>query len=395
MERFVLIIDDNSDDREALVRTLKKVDGAVYRYAEAADGLKGVEMAAQKRPDCVLLDYSLPGYNGVEILKRLRAADAFLPIIMLTGQGNETIAVQAMKEGAQDYLVKSTILPDLLHRTITSAIDHVSMERTLKEHQDEIKRQAEELKYINEELETFTYIASHDMRSPLVSLKGFSSELDRAAGETVSRLERMLPGLPEGERDAVRQALCERMPKALRFIMSAADRMERLTSSILKLSRLGHREIMFEPVETRILVDQCLAALAHQIGQTHTTIEMGELPNVVADRVAIEQVFGNLLDNAIKYLDPARPGLIRVMGEKNGTHAVFTVADNGRGIADDDKHKVFEIFRRAGDVDNIPGEGMGMSYVRMIVRRHQGNIWLESKPGKGTSVHFTIADRVA
>lgn len=119
MEPCVLIIDDNPDDREALVRALKKVEGATYRYLESADGMQGVETAAKQHPDCVLLDYSLPGHNGLEILKRLHPAENFLPVIMLTGQGNEAIAVQAMKEGAQDYLVKSTITPDLLHRTVS------------------------------------------------------------------------------------------------------------------------------------------------------------------------------------------------------------------------------------------------------------------------------------
>ncbi|MDX2028874.1 MAG: response regulator [Alphaproteobacteria bacterium] len=391
----VLVIDDNPDDRESFMRMLKKVEGITYRYAEAADGLKGVEMIRTLNPDCVLLDYSLPGYNGLEILKRLRASYAFVPVIMLTGQGNETIAVQAMKEGAQDYLVKAVMTPELLHRTITSAIEHVSMESALKEHQDEIQRQAEELKYINEELETFTYIASHDMRSPLVSLKGFSNELSRAVGVVLLHLERQLPNLPEADREMVREELSQHMPKALRYIVMATERMERLTGSILKLSRLGRGEILLEPIQTRSLVENCLTSMAHQIEKSGTKIEIETLPDIVADRAFVEQVFGNILDNALKYLDPSRPGAIHIKGEQNGNQAAFSVTDNGRGIAKDDMHKVFEIFRRAGNVESIPGEGMGMPYVRTIVRRHQGNIWLESAPGEGTTVHFTLFNPAA
>jgi len=388
MERLVLIVDDNPDDRESLVRMLRKVEGATYRYIEAADGLKGVEMVSQHRPDCMLLDYSLPGHNGLEILKRLRPADQFLPVIMLTGQGNEAIAVQAMKEGAQDYLVKSAITPELLHRTVSSAVDHMVLKHSLQE-------QADELKYINGELETFTYIASHDMRSPLVSLKGFSGELNRALKIVASHIEGLLAGLPEADSKIVQEELCQRIPKALGYISAAADKIDRLSGSILKLSRLGRQEIAFEPIETRTMVDQCLASLAHQIEKTKTTVEMSELPNITADRASLEQVFGNLLDNALKYIDPSRPGNIRIEGKKNGTYTSFSVIDNGRGIAEDDLHKVFEIFRRAGDVENIPGEGMGIPYVRAIVRRHQGRIWVESTPDKGTSVHFTISNQAA
>jgi signal transduction histidine kinase len=392
MEILVLIVDDSPDDRESYVRMLKKVEGTVYRYIEAGEGAKALELIAGRHPDCVLLDYSLPGANGINVLKQIRELEAFLPVIMFTGQGNEAVAVQAIKEGAQDYLVKSDVTPDLLNRTIASAIDHVDMERSLKEHQGHIRRQAEELKFINEELETFTYIASHDMRSPLVSLKGFSCELTRSVGAVVSRFERLLPSLPEEDRAIVQKEICECMPKALHYIAGAADRLDRLSASILKLARVGRREIIFEPVDTREMVTQCLAALAHQIEKTHTTVNIGDMPTVIADRAFLEQIFGNLLDNALKYLDPARPGRLQVKGIHDDSQTEFIVTDNGRGIAEEDQHKVFEIFRRGGDVENIPGEGMGMPYVRAIVRRHHGNIWLESKPGEGTTFHFTIAN---
>lgn len=269
------------------------------------------------------------------------------------------------------------------------------MKHSLKEQQDQLQQQAEELKYTNEELETFAYIASHDMRSPLVSLKGFSGELNQAVNVITPRMESLLEKLPEPDRKILQEELSQRIPKALGYIGVAANKIDRLSGAILKLSRLGRQAFTFEPVETRRLIDQCLGSLAHQIEETRTTVELGDLPDVAADRATLEQVFGNLLDNALKYLDPARPGHIRIEGAKNGTHTAFTVTDNGRGIASEDLHKVFEIFRRAGDVEHIQGEGMGMPYVRAIVRRHQGKIWLNSKPGQGTVVHFTIANQAA
>ena len=129
----ILIIDDNQDDRERYLRLLKKVPETVYRCLEAADGVKGMAMIDQAAPDCVLLDYSLPGHNGLEVLRRIRARHAFLPVILLTGQGNETVAVQAIKEGAHDYIIKSAVMSDGLHGAIKDAINHGAWKRALAE----------------------------------------------------------------------------------------------------------------------------------------------------------------------------------------------------------------------------------------------------------------------
>jgi len=391
----ILIIEDNPDDKEMVVRYLGRVSEAKYECQEAANGEEGLTKLRKQKPDCVLVDYSLPGQNGLEVLKRIRDAEPLVPVIMLTGQGNEAVAVGAMKEGAQNYLVKGSVNPDLLHRSIQSAIDHASMERRLIEQRKHIEKQAEELELINEELETFTYIASHDLRSPLVSLRGFSGELHRSVDIILPMLENLFSHLPDIEREILRKEICQRIPKSLSYIDTAAEKMDRMTSAILKLSRIGRVDQEMQPIQTRELVGQCVTALAHQIEKTHTTVEVGDLPDVIGNPTSVEQVFGNLLDNALKYLDPKRPGMIRIYGRPGETHDEFVVQDNGRGIARDDMHKVFEIFRRAGDVENIPGEGMGMPYVRSIVKRHGGNIWCESLLGEGTTFHFTLAHQEA
>lgn len=391
MPHQILLIEDNPDDKELVARYLDRVSDAKYYCLHASNGEEGLVKLRKQKFDCVLVDYSLPGQNGLEVLKRIHDIDKFQPVIMLTGQGNEIIAVQAMKEGAQNYLVKSSVTSDLLHRSIQSAMEHASMERRLNEQRKQIQKQAEELELINEELETFTYIASHDLRSPLVSLRGFSGELHRSVDIIAPMLENLFSHLPDIEREILRKEICQRIPKSLSYINTAAEKMDRMTSAILKLSRLGRMEQEVKPVPTREVVEQCVAALAHQIEKTHTKIEIGELPPIMGNPTSVEQVFGNLLDNALKYLDPKRPGLIRIYGRPDQTHDEFVVQDNGRGIARDDMHKVFEIFRRGGDVENIPGEGMGMPYVRSIVKRHGGNIWCESLYGEGTTFHFTLA----
>jgi PAS domain S-box-containing protein len=136
----VLIIDDNPDDREAFIRSLKKVDER-YRCVEAGEGLAGLAMIKEARPDCVLLDYSLPALNGLQVLRRIHEVDAFLPVIMLTGLGNEAVAVQAMKGGAHNYIVKTSLTPGLLHSAIASAVEHGAMERKIDQQRHQIVKQ--------------------------------------------------------------------------------------------------------------------------------------------------------------------------------------------------------------------------------------------------------------
>jgi signal transduction histidine kinase len=137
------------------------------------------------------------------------------------------------------------------------------------------------------------------------------------------------------------------------------------------------------------LTASILKTLKHQLEQRHTIVIIGALPAVIADRTAMEQIMGNLLDNAVKYLASDRPGSIDIEAETTAGMATFHIRDNGRGIAADDLDKVFEIFRRAGRQD-IPGEGMGLAYVKTLVRRQGGSIWCVSRPGEGSTFSFTL-----
>ena len=116
---------------------------------------------------------------------------------------------------------------------------------------------------------------------------------------------------------------------------------------------------------------------------------MNELPTVLADRTAMGQIMGNLLDNAVKYLEPERDGFLEIRGERTSIDTVIIVRDNGRGMTPQDIPRVFELFRRVGKQD-VPGEGMGLTYVKSLVRRHGGRIWCESEIGKGSAFTFTI-----
>jgi signal transduction histidine kinase len=157
----------------------------------------------------------------------------------------------------------------------------------------------------------------------------------------------------------------------------------------LKLSRLGRTELNPELVKPEQIVHSLLKTLAHQVESRQTQVRVHPLPDLVIDRTAIERIFGNLLDNALKYLEPSRPGSIEISAEQNPEEVTFTIRDNGRGIAPDDIKKVFDPFRRLGKQD-VPGEGMGLSYVKTLVKRLSGRIWCESELGVGTRFSFTV-----
>jgi signal transduction histidine kinase len=145
-------------------------------------------------------------------------------------------------------------------------------------------------------------------------------------------------------------------------------------------------------VRTEYVVQTLLESLAHQIDMHKAEVTIGPLPDLVVDKTAAGQIFGNLLDNALKYLEPSRPGKIEITAKENAGETTFTVRDNGRGIAKEDTQKVFELFRRVGRQD-VPGEGMGLTYVKTLVRRLGGRIWCESEPGVGSAFSFAIPAR--
>jgi PAS domain S-box-containing protein len=270
----------------------------------------------------------------------------------------------------------------------------VQAEAALRRARDElevrVQERTAELTMANEEVRRFAYIVSHDLRAPLVNLKGFASELRTVSGVLQAAMATALPHLEAPQRTALQQALEQDIPEALGFIDASVTRMDTLIQALLYLSRLGHRELYVELVPMESLAKEVLQTLEHQIAQRHVCVTVGPLPHVRADRTAMEQIMANLLTNAVAYLEPDRPGEIAVTAERQAHYTTFYVQDNGRGIAAEDIAKVFEPFRRVGKQD-VPGEGMGLAYVRALVRRHGGDIWCRSSVGVGTTFTFTIS----
>jgi len=256
-----------------------------------------------------------------------------------------------------------------------------------------------DLREANDEIQRFAYIVSHDLRSPLVNIMGFTSELDELRGDIFRRISALdatvrepvatLPPDVEPELRGEDQKLSEDFSEALGFIKSSIAKMDRLITAILNLTREGRRE--FDPVriDTRELIEGIVKTMAHQAEEAHAEIRIAPLPQITGDRLALEQIFSNLIDNAIKYLKPGVPGEIAIRGRTKLGFAVFEISDNGRGIDPKDHQRIFDLFRRAGTQDT-PGQGIGLAHVRALVRRLGGTMSVSSELNAGSTFTITL-----
>ena len=256
-----------------------------------------------------------------------------------------------------------------------------------------VRERTRDLQRANDEIQRFAYIVSHDLRSPLVNVMGFTSELESAAGQLsrlVDKVEEVVPDkLEQIWADAARVDL----PEAIGFIRTSTEKMDRLINAILRLSREGRRTITPEPIDMTALVHGIADTLKHRIDEIGAEIRVeGTLPMIVTDKLAIEQVLSNIVENAVKYLKPGRPGLIRVGGRVHGDRVTFFVADNGRGIDPRDHERVFELFRRSG-VQDQAGEGIGLAHVRALAYRLGGIVDVESALGEGATFRIDLPVR--
>lgn len=279
----------------------------------------------------------------------------------------------------------------IMHEGITRwKLVEEQLQTARDELEQRVKERTTELSAANEEVRHFAYIVSHDLRAPLVNVQGFVAELQESLQLIEKATTTLLPHLDEPLQEEITYALKQDIPEAFEFITSAVTRMDHYIAAILQLSRFGRTELHMEEVDLDDLVEEVLKSFAHQIVEREIMIAIGGLPTVVADRTAMQQIFGNIIHNAILYIDAERSGEIEICGEYEDNGSVMvSIRDNGRGIAEEDRHKVFQPFKRAGKQD-IPGEGMGLPYVQALVRRHGGDIRFKSELDKGTTFTFTI-----
>jgi len=260
--------------------------------------------------------------------------------------------------------------------------------------EERVKERTADLKRANEEIQRFAYIVSHDLRAPLVNVMGYTSELE-ASLDSLSKIadDPQLEAVPGGPEAKV--TIQTDIPESLGFIRSSTKKMDSLIKAILKLSREGQRVLTAEEIRLDEFFNSIAAGVQHRLSELDGEIHIGKpLPVIESDRVALEQIFSNLVDNALKYGVVGRPPKIDIRQVSSGWGAtVIEVEDNGRGIATSDHERVFDLFRRAGPQDQ-QGEGIGLAHVRALVRRLGGEITMTSELGRGTTFRVALPKKL-
>jgi signal transduction histidine kinase len=253
-----------------------------------------------------------------------------------------------------------------------------------------IKRIQQAITAKNHELEQIVYVTSHDLRSPLVNVDGYGRELEYGLAEITKALEATTA--PDGSGAAIGssaasapdllavvRAVLPDFNEALWHIRNSTRQMDALLKGLLKLSRLGRASLRIDPLDMNDLIPKVLSSFEFQAREAGAVMSCSELPPCRGDAVQVTQIFSNLLGNAIKFLDPARPGIIHVSGHVDGSRSIYCVEDNGIGIAPEHQANIFQLFHRL-DPSRTEGEGLGLTIVRQILGRLEGEIWVESAP---------------
>lgn len=246
-----------------------------------------------------------------------------------------------------------------------------------------------QLRRKNAELEQMIFVTSHDLRSPLVNVQGFSRELSYSLeelGKLVSEAD-----VPAEFLELVRPIIEEHIPEALNYILASTARMDSLLTALLQVSRVGRADFVFESLDMNRLVLEVLQNFEYKFKEADICVTVGELPPCVADSNRVNQVLSNLLENSLKFLDPARPGRIQVGGEVREGVPTYFVRDNGIGIPRAHLAAVFDLFFTLAPERG--GEGLGLAIVRRIIEKHGGQVCIESDEGTGCTVYFSIPVR--
>jgi signal transduction histidine kinase len=249
-------------------------------------------------------------------------------------------------------------------------------------HARQLERRTEQLQAKNGELNDLLYVVSHDLRAPLINLEGFS----RALEDSLAALKRSIAA---GPAPAEWETLEPDIDESLEFIVRSVAKMDFLVRGLLELSRIDSRPNLAQPVDLAQQVDDVVTSLRHSIDTRGIEVRVDPLPTVTGDPVRIHQVFGNLIDNAVKYMRADGDKRIHVGVEPRDGMPCFFVRDSGIGIRPEDHAKVFRLFSRVG-THGVAGDGLGLTAVKKIIDRQGGKLWLESSLGHGSTFWFTL-----
>ncbi|MEB3827648.1 hybrid sensor histidine kinase/response regulator [Phormidium sp. CCY1219] len=394
----ILLVEDDLGDADFLCELLEVVEELQCEVTRVQRLQGAIAQLSEETFDVVLLDLSLPDSYGLQTLSQLYPRSPQTPIVILSGLEDQTVAIQAVQNGAQDYLVKGQFDGNLLGRSIRYAIEREKILHLLEKKEDEleqanqalenrVKQRTKALEEANDKLR----IVEAQLRESLAQEKELS-ELKSRIITTISH-EYRTPLTTIASSTELLQIYSHKWDNSkqerhFQNILRAVERMTELVEEVLFVNQaqLENLEIQRSPIQVREFFQEILEEQQVTVGDKYSlnlTAE-GEYSEGWLDGNLLRQIAVNLLSNAIKYSPEGGRIEWRLNCDRDCLR--FQVKDEGIGIPESDKPYLFESFRRANNVGNIPGTGLGLSIVKKCVELHNGEIFLRSTQGKGTTV---------
>lgn len=398
----LLLIDDDEIDRKTFKKYLNTFPGDNFSILEFETGEAGLEYCSRQKPDCMLLDYSLPDLNGLDFLSQLK--NPSFPILMLTGHGDESIAVEAMKMGVQDYLIKDRLTPTYLMSAINNAIRISKAEEERKQAKEalviandrlenRVKERTSSLEEANKELVAAKELAesankaksiflskmSHELRTPIHAILGFTQLL---------QLDKKYP-------------LADYQQKNMESVYSAGNHLLELINEVLDLSKIesGNLQLSTKKIDIIPIVDNVISISQSIANEKNISLKYEDIPRescfAEIDARRFKQAVFNLISNAIKYNKPNGSVIVSFKKRENGRVRIG-IQDTGYGIAEDKQDKIFQPFERLGvETETIEGSGIGLTISKQLIESMGGEIGFESIHQEGSLfyIDFPVSDK--
>jgi signal transduction histidine kinase len=379
----ILYLEDSCLDAELVKSILESEDLScmISRVETREDFISALDRG---ECDIIFADYSLPSFDGLSALELAKIKSPDIPFIFISGNMGEELAIETLKSGATDYVIKgrlSRLVPSVrralgdfqerirLRRAEEELINYrIRLEEMVRERTSELEAANRELEAAYKDMESFSCSASHDLREPLLVIDWLSSRLLKQYGRKLDDHGREM----------------------LSTVNETSGKMNKLIEDLLSFARISAKGVLKSEIDIKNLALNVFEKLRSMTERREVNLIILDLPVAWGDSSMIRQVFVNLISNAIKYTGPVKTADIEIGGKKNRTECCYFVRDNGIGFNEKHAHKLFGLFQRLHASNNIGGTGVGLAISKRIIEKHGGRIWAESKIGEGSTFHFSL-----
>ena len=360
----LLIVDDESAQMRALCETLFIEGYSTKGFDSPAAALEALQPG---QFDLLLTDLQMPAMDGISLIAAVRKIDPQIGAIVMTGHGTIDNAVAAMRSGALDYITKPFRL-NVVNTVISRALDLLRLRRENAALMDQDKRRAAELAAAYEDLESFSFSVSHDLRAPLLFVMDFARRLEEDFADRLGEDGR----------------------KLAKVISDGSRNMDEMVVALLEFSRATRMTLQLARVDMTPMANAAIAEARIAYPNPRLQVELDTLPAAAADATVIPHVWSNLIGNAFKYSSRREVPQIRISGRIEGDEAIYSVEDNGAGFDMRRANRLFGVFKRLHGAEEFPGTGVGLAIASRILARHGGRIWAESTPDVGSRFQFAL-----